>query len=295
MTETGTTPHSVNAAPGRGGRASRPSVFTNILCGVDGTSESTEAVELAAMLAGPNGSLTLLAVTGVRGSGVYETAIVSPDRVELVLGAAQLIADDAGVRATAVVDPGGPTDEVMLERASDHDLLALGAPASWLNEVLIGGAAKGVLSRFATPMVLARAPVASGSLRGGRILVASDGNEGSDRIVELAGRLGASVGAQVTLVNALGPESEMHPHRIEAQVRALELELPGASEATIEPGGAFEVVLETANRKKAAMVVIGSRRLRGLRALSSVSARVVRDAPCSVLLVPLEDRQAPRP
>ena len=195
--------HDDSAAPGS------TSVFPNILCAVDGTRTSTAAVELAVSLAGPDGHLTLLAVTAVSGSGAYATAAISPGRVDLVLSDAKRIADDAGVPSSTVVDPGGPPVEVILERASDHDLLAIGAPAtSWLGGVLTGGVATTALSQFTTPMLFARR---SGSLEGRQVLVASDGEEGSDHLVELAGRLGQSQGARVTLVNALGAESKMNP------------------------------------------------------------------------------------
>jgi nucleotide-binding universal stress UspA family protein len=261
-------------------------VFTNILCAVDGTRPSTAAVRMATCLAGPEGHLTLLAVTAVSGSGVNRAAAISPSRVQGVLSRAERIAEEAGVPSKTVVDPGGPPVEAIFKRASHHDLLAIGAPASsWLGGMLIGGVAAGALSRFTTPMLVVRAPFA-GSLHGRRILVASDGGANSDHIVELAGRLGLSQGAQVTLVNALGAESKMNPRGIQAQARALELMLPDASGACIEPGKPRDVILNAATGTKAAMIVMGSRRLGGLRAFGSVSRRVVHDAPCSVLLLP---------
>ena len=50
-----------------------------------------------------------------------------------MLSRATRIADDAGVSSTTVVDPRSPPVKVILKRACDHDLLAIGAPASsWL-------------------------------------------------------------------------------------------------------------------------------------------------------------------
>jgi nucleotide-binding universal stress UspA family protein len=272
-------------------------LFANILCAVDGTRTSTAAVRMAACLAGPDGHLTLLVVTAVSGSGPDAAAVISRSRVKQVLNRAKRIADDAGVPASTVADPGGPPVKVILERASDHDLLALGAPASsWLGGMLIAAAAGGMLiggvaaaaqSKITTPMLVGR-PRLAGSLHGRQILVASDGQEGSDRIVQVAGRLGLSQGARVTLVHALGPESRMHHRRIQAQVHALELMLPDAGQACIEPGKAWDVILNAAKSKEVAMVVTGSRRLGGLRALGSNSRRVVHDAPCSVLVLPPE-------
>ncbi len=258
--------------------------FSNILCAVDGTQWSDAAVEMAASLAGPDGHLTLLAVTAVTGPGPHASADISPGRADQLMSRAQRIAEDAGVPSTPVVDPSGPPVDVILGRASDHDLLALGAPAmSRLAGILVGGVAAPALGRFTTPMLLARG---AGALQGRRILVASDGEEGSEQIVELAGRLGQSQGAQVTLVNAIGAESKINPLAIQAQARALAHVLPDAGEPHIEPGKPWDVILGAARSTDAAMVVIGSRRLHGLRAFGSVSRRVAHDAPCSVLVIP---------
>jgi nucleotide-binding universal stress UspA family protein len=268
----------------------RGSVFTNILCAVDGTRASTAAVKLAASLAGPDGHLTLLAVTAVSGSGAYATAAISPARVDLVLRNAKRVADRASVPSTSIADPGGPPVEVILERAIDHDLLAIGAPvSSWVGGMLLGSVATIALSRFTTPMLFARRPLA-GSLRGRLILVASDGDEGSDRVVELATRLGRSQGAQVRLVHALRAESKMNPRVIQRQARALRLALPDAGEPRIEPGKPGDVILDFVEDTRAALVVIGSRRLSGVHAFGSVSRRVVHGAPCSVLVVPPNQR-----
>lgn len=241
---------------------------------------------MAAALAGPEGHLTLLAVTAVSGSGASTTAAISPSRADQLLSRAKRIAEDAGVPSTTVIDPSGPPLEIILDRASGHDLLAMGAPAnSWLGGLLVGGVATPALSRFTTPMLLARGPFA-GSLRDRHILVASDGEEGSEQLVELAGRLGQSQGAQVTLVNAILAESKMNPLAIQAQARALAHALPDADEPYIEPGKAWDVIVNAAESTDAALVVIGSRRLGGVRAFGSVSRRVAHNAPCSVLVVP---------
>ncbi|MGA3361441.1 MAG: universal stress protein [Solirubrobacteraceae bacterium] len=261
---------------------SRP-LFANILCAVDGTRASTAAVRMAVCLAGPRGHLTLLAVTAARGSGVQATAAIAPGRVAQVLARAKRVADEAGVPATTIVDPGHPPARVILERAADHDLLALGGPAtSWLGGMLVGGVASEALSRFTTPTVFVRASF-RGPLQGRRIVVASDGLEGSDEIVALAAALGVDQHAPVTLVHALGAESKMRPHAIQAQAEALSK--AGASASLIVPGRAAPVIIAAVKSTGAAIVVIGSRRLGGLQAFNSVSRRVAHDS-CSVLVLP---------
>ena len=140
--------------------------------------QARAAVEMAALLAGPGGHLTLLAVTAESGSGAFASAAISPGRVDRVLSHAKRIADHAGVPSSTIVDPGEPPTEVILARASAYDLLAIGAPAmSWLGGVLTGRVATSTLSRLTTPMLFARRSF-TGSLDGRQILVASDGRGG---------------------------------------------------------------------------------------------------------------------
>ena len=87
-------------------------------------------------------------------------------------------------------------------------------------------------------------------------------------------------------MNTPGVESKTNARTIQAQAHALQLAVPDAGEPLIEPGKPWDVILDAAEQTKAALVVIGSRRLSGLRAFGSVSRRVVHDAPCSVLVVP---------
>ena len=56
----------------------------------------------------------------------------------------------------------------------------------------------------------------------------------------------------------------------------------------LEPGRAADVIKSAAAAAGASVVVMGSRGLDGLRAMGSVSRRVVHQARCSVLLVPPE-------
>jgi nucleotide-binding universal stress UspA family protein len=258
-------------------------LFSNILCVVDGTRASTAAVRMAACLAGPHGSLTLLAVTEESGAGVQATAAISPERVEHLLERARRVAERTGATASTVVDPGRPRVKVILDRAGEFDLLALGAPAtSWFGGMLVGGVATAALRSFTTPTLFVRASFKP-PLRGRRILVASDGLDGSDRIVALAGALAEDQQAPITLVHALGGESRMHPHRIQGQLRVLEAVAP--TESLIVPGHAAAVIIAAARSSGAAITVIGSRGLGGLQAFSSVSRRVTHDS-CSTLVLP---------
>jgi nucleotide-binding universal stress UspA family protein len=56
----------------------------------------------------------------------------------------------------------------------------------------------------------------------------------------------------------------------------------------MEHAPAHHLVCEVAQRQRVSLIVMGSRRLEGPRALGSVSERVAHDASCSVLTLPPE-------
>ena len=90
-------------------------------------------------------------MTAVAGAGVYQTAAISPAHAKRLLEHAAGLAAKAGVPSTLVVDPASPPSQVILERAAQHDLLAMGAPAmSWLGGMLIGGVTVAALGSFST-------------------------------------------------------------------------------------------------------------------------------------------------
>lgn len=269
-----------------GTEAAGDRVFTNILCAVDGSRKGYAAVEQAAALAGPQGQLTVLAVTAVEGSGVYRHAAISPGRAKLILEQAADIAESARVPCTVKVDPGGPPADVILASAVDYDLLALGAPArQHVGGLLLDSVAEDALASFTTPLLAAR-PAPDGSVFPKRIVLASDGLDGSDELVETIGRLARAHDAKVILVHAVGIESQSHPHRMEAQERTLESIIDGASEVDVQAMGAVEAILRAGALEGVSLIAAGCRRLDGAHAIGSVSRQVVHGAPCSVLLVP---------
>lgn len=268
-----------------------PAVFANALCAVDGSPGSFSSVEQAAALTGPGGNMTLLAVTSFRAEGAYRPPAIGPLRVKEILDRAVRIADDARVTTTVDVDPATPPAEVILEWAAEHDLLAMGAPTtSWPGGIFGGGPTAAALGSLITPLLVAR-PVPDGAGAGGPILVASDGLEGSDQLVEFAGRLARARGASVHLLHAAGHESGKRDDRIAEQAGRLELALGGSSSVAIEAGSARTVIAETARTLDAPLVVMSSRRLHGPLTIGSVSRHVVHRAGCSVLLVPPEHLQ----
>ena len=280
------------------GSASSPSgMFASALCAVDGTDQSIAAIEHAGALVGPSGHLTLLLCTAFRHeSGLRGPEIVAAQASEIV-SRAEAAAAAAGVSASVEVDPGGPPTELILRRTPEHGLLALGAPATatWLGAMFRESITAAAEESLAAPVLVSRL---SPSWSGGSprsVLVASDGLESSDGLVQLAALLARAHGAETALVHALGAESRMHPHRIQHQAEQLGSLTGTRSELVVESGTPREVIVAAAQELDAGLIVMSSRRLAGLRTVGSVSRPVVAHAHCSVLLVPPEMLAEPQP
>jgi nucleotide-binding universal stress UspA family protein len=202
---------------------------------------------------------------------------------------ARRLAEGCGARAEVLVDERGPVAKVLLERAEEHGLLALGAPAmSRHAHLLIGGVATQAAHLLPASLLVARRPPAKAAF-GDRIIVANDALESSDALLSFAIRLARQRKATLVMLHAARAESGFHPTRIARQSESLGQALGERSRTYVVPGRAKKVIVETAKREDASLIVMGSRGVGGLRALGSVSERVVHEAPCSVLVVRPED------
>ena len=266
--------------------------FARALCALDGSPESLGAVRHAASLAGPDGHLTLLVVTSFRNEPEHRSPAISPGRATEIVERARAAASAAGVAASVEVDPAGPPARVVIDRCADQDLLVLGRPATaWFGAMFMGGVAATAEDYLTRPLLISRGADDAPDLRE-RIVVASDGLEGSDALVAVAGRLAAERDGSVTLLHVLGPESRMHPHRIEHQAERLHELIGERARLKVQPGHARHAVIDTARSEDASLVLVSSRSLSGLHAVGSVSRRVVHQSHCPVLLVPPEQLQA---
>ena len=265
-------------------------ILSDVVCGVDGTRTAYEAVRQAASLTGPDGHLTLVAVTGMTGSGRYKGTVFTPVRARRALDHARRLARETGVSSDPKIEGGGPVAEVLLDRARGRGVLALGAPSmSRLGHLLIGGITTAAAHALPCSLLLVARRSPAGTSFGERIMVASDGLSGSDDLVDFAAALAREREAWLLLLHAARSESASHLARIAAQGERVRKALGSRSAVRVEPGRAHDVIVGTAAGESVSLIVMGSRRLGGLRALGSVSERVVHDAPCSVLVMRPED------
>jgi nucleotide-binding universal stress UspA family protein len=248
-------------------------LFEKIVCGVDGSEEGFVALAQARRLLAPGGRL--VAVTACQDAlavraGASAPRIAADLRAEADEARAQAVRQLAGLpNSEAVVARGRPADvlRTFVERERP-DLLVVGSHGtSRALGLLLGSVATTMLRDAACPVLVARRTSELGSSP--RIVVGVDGSahaaEAEAVAAELAERLQASVRAVVAVggeqvdIAAVGPQAEIDPR---------------------SPVAALDAASDDAD-----LLVVGSRGLRGVAALGSVSERVAHRARCSVLVV----------
>lgn len=134
------------------------------------------------------------------------------------------------------------------------------------------------------------------------ILVALDGSEIAERVIETLSDLVMSSNTKVILCHVFPtPESEIElpadrPHsvlprfsyfHVEKEMQSYQEKLSFKTDLELVTGDPAEEIIRLANIYKADLVVIGSRGLTGMKkiVLGSVSTQVMEEANCSVLVV----------
>jgi nucleotide-binding universal stress UspA family protein len=250
-------------------------IFTRILCGVDETPESIEAVRQARRLATPAAELILVGVLDT-GSAVHAgwaaTTVLQELRDE-ELGALERAKIAAGEHVQTRLVDGVPWSSIA-EAAHEErvDLVAVGAhnrsrPAG----IVAGSVTTYTLHEAPCPVLVARSSEAPEEFP--RSIVAGfDGSECGAKALAVARELAAGTGAPLRVVAAAGG------HKLELDpVREL------APDVVIDHRPAVDALV--AESENTDLVVLGSRGLHGFAALGSVSERVAHQAKSSVLVV----------
>jgi nucleotide-binding universal stress UspA family protein len=250
--------------------AEAPALFRRIVCGVDGTPESTAAVEQAARLKDEGGELRLvsaanLALAAHAGGAAVHAADLLQQEAESALAEARRLAPSA----TEHLVNGDPV-AVLLREAEQANLLALGTHGRGRKVAHLLGTVAARMIRDASTSILIARP-ARESEWPQSIVAGVDGSAESGLAFSVARlvaeRFGATVRAAASTKDHLDAQAarEIAPD--------LEEDARGAVEALVEASDSAD------------LLVVGSRGLHGLKALGSVSERVANQARCSVIVV----------
>jgi nucleotide-binding universal stress UspA family protein len=250
------------------------SVFTKIVCGVDGSPAGLEAVKQAQRLAPAGAELTLVSVSESHlavhtGSLAGEWAQRLDDEAQAALDEARKIVD-----AAETILLHGRAADTFVRAVSDHGatLAAVGShDISRAEGMLIGSVATRVLHDAPCSVLLARA----GEWPWPRsIVVGLDGSDESLAAAVAAHDVASRMGSTVRLLVARGASP--------ADIATAALTRFGY-DLTFSDEKPVPALLEAA--RDADLLVVGTRGVTGLRALGSVSERVAHHAPCSLLVV----------
>jgi nucleotide-binding universal stress UspA family protein len=256
--------------------------FTSILCGVEGNPASTEAARQAIALAGRGGKIQFTAV--------YTTFKLGPDyhkdRLEESLREAASLAGQAGVIAVTQMREARHAIDVLLPESQEYDLLVLGTHGkSRASGIMFGSTAYEAAHGTEQPLLIAREAQGPDAFPGD-LLLASDGTAGSWAPVRAAASLAATFDAKLGIVHVEDGKHADAASVLDEQVAEIEKTTGAAPEVLRPEGNATKEIVEAASAKGSSLIVAGRRGLRGIKALGSVSERVVSGAECSVLLVP---------
>jgi nucleotide-binding universal stress UspA family protein len=176
--------------------------------------------------------------------------------------------------------------DALLPESEHHDLLVLGThDRSRAAGIMLVGTASKAAHETGRPLLIARVPPGPNRFLTD-ILLASDGSPGSWAPMRIAARIAATFHSKLEVVHVV---ERTHPERhrvLEDQIAEIR-EVTGEEPALTEPAGhATHEIIEATQSKGPSLLICGRRGLRGIKALGSVSERVVHRAVCSVLLVP---------
>lgn len=243
---------------------------------MESSPESLVAVRQAARLVGPDGRLVLLSVADVA-LAVHAGWAATSVSGEIVAEASEALAtaEKEAPGAASILVEGAPADSLLAAvRDESADLAVVGTHThSRAAGILLGSVATRMLHDAPCSVLIAReAPDPSSFPQA--ICIGIDGSPSSALAAGTGRKLAERFGTSLTLLVGGGDK--------EIDLAAVQETEP---EAAFDGRGAVEALVEGAAEAGADLLVVGSRGLRGLKALGSVSERVAHRAGCSVLVV----------
>jgi nucleotide-binding universal stress UspA family protein len=290
-----------------------------ILVATDGSEDAAAACRFVRALSLPSGSsihaLCVIDTTVFNGYEAYWTVVqqfrgAAEAHVTRALEEAATILAREGVEVTTASCEGHPVKEIL--RAADEidaDLVVVGSKGhTGLEGFLMGSVARAVVKRSARPVLVARRPNNNVCAA----LVATDGSDHAHHAVGFAARLPLPAGAERILVHVV---RSYHPfpdyllldpreHRAAVETVRRKQEEVGAgllveaqellaaqgisAETALRNGDPATQILHLAAEREVDLIVAGARGVSLLEGLwmGSVADRLLKDARCSVLIVP---------
>lgn len=260
------------------------SIFSRVVCGVDGTDESREAVTQVARLAPETSHVTLCSVWNTGASvavgwspPISRTASFPREELQAAVDANRPLLPSSLVVETAVVE--GPPGPMILTEIGRRQatLVAVGShDHRRLSGILLGSVATQLLHDAPCSVLMTRTPTEDRFPT--TVMVAADGSAESAKAIRVAADIAHRLGAELEAVVATGGPSPVDVGAVRSALDAL-----GGSDVPLreDPRPPVEALTSLGPD----LLVVGSRGLQGLRSLGSVSERVAHDAECSVLVV----------
>jgi len=255
----------------------RTDVFERVLCGVDDSDAGAGAAWIAGRVVAPEGSLVLVTVDdpSVAVHAGWMATRVADQLAEEAKRASERGQVEAGSlhRAETRLLEGHPLD--VLRREIERVRATLAVVGSHGHSraagITLGSVATHLLHEAPCSVLVARPP-SDRQTWPRTIVVGIDGSRGSKAALDAATELATRLGSTVRPITAT-----KEPLTDVAAARELAPGLETIDETVVH---ALHVLSEEAD-----LVVVGSRGLRGIRALGSVSERIAHEARCSVLVV----------
>jgi nucleotide-binding universal stress UspA family protein len=248
-------------------------IFARVLCGIDGSPQSFEALRQAERLRPPTGELYLATVAelSLAVHGGFAAPVLYDEIMGEATGALARASEHSEAAGSTLIE-GDPAQALRQEIArSRATAVALGSHGNRRAAgILLGGTATALLHEAPCSVLLARQPASLNEFPSS-ITVGVDGSLASLHALDAARELGRRLGAPVrTLVATGGKPVDFEGLR---ELADLDWDERKPLDALVDASRASD------------LVVVGSRGLHGVRALGSVSERVAHKAASSVLVV----------
>jgi nucleotide-binding universal stress UspA family protein len=252
-------------------------LFDRVVCGVDRSDAGVTAARVAGLVTRPDGSLTL--VSAYDRSVAVHAGWNMAHVLEQLAGEAGEALEQGRTEAESLhplegkLLEGDPLQCLLAEIASqDATTVVVGSHGiSRATGIALGAVSTSLLHDAPCSVLIARGAVDS-TRWPRRIVVGVDGSADSARAVEAATALAARFDAEVRPIVATKDAR--------VDLDAARRIAPSCEEHPAKAVDVLNVASEVAD-----LVAIGSRGLRGIRALGSLSERIAHEARCSVLVV----------